>query len=119
MRFRDIFLANWLTSMPRIGVDVYAASFIYLTGEKDHGLADGLVISLILLVAPLVAFFLDGKTRSARCNDLGLFVVPLLCALPLWFRIAQSFKKYAVLLPFARPHACCLPLSQDVCGGER
>lgn len=70
LRFRDIFLANWLTSMPRIGVDVYAASFIYLT-----------------------AFFLDGKTRAARCNDIGLFVAPLLCALPLWFRIAQSFRK--------------------------
>jgi len=70
-RFLDTFVGDFLTSMVKVIVDVETA---------------------LCLVATY--FIMDKASVIANIGAVGKVLVPILCALPLWFRFLQCLRRY-------------------------
>jgi len=70
-RFLDSFVGDFLTSMVKIIVDVEAATCLLAT-----------------------YFFLRPERVLWDCGAVAKIVVPILCALPLWWRFQQCLRRY-------------------------
>ncbi len=71
VRFLDSFVADFLTSMVKIFVDVEASVCIIAT-----------------------YFVLERTAVMLDCAHVATYVVPILCALPLWWRFLQCLRRY-------------------------
>lgn len=72
IRFLEGFVADVLTSMVKIWVDVEASLCIFLTWFFSAGVGADLV----------------------ECAGVARVVVPIICALPLWWRFMQCLRRY-------------------------
>jgi hypothetical protein len=80
LTFREQFIADILTSLIKVIVDVERSLCFYLTGSW---------LSSAPVIQPGVDVF-----DAPRCHEINLYAVAALSVLPLWLRFMQTLRRY-------------------------
>ena len=100
LRFVETFVADILTSTVKVVVDVEASIcilvnfFLQGSAERDSALVNGAADATAPTAAPGAGAPTDTHSVTVNCVSVSRIVVPILCALPLWWRFLQCLRRY-------------------------